>query len=72
MVLGLVLLLMNYKLEGAIFIGIGGIMFLLTLPLFILIIISFRPAGAKRAVHLFIAAVARLSRNHLNLSKFQG
>ena len=72
MVLGLVLLLMNYKLEGAIFIGIGGIMFLLTLPLFILIIISFRPAGAKRAVHLFIATVARLSRNNLNLSKFQG
>jgi uncharacterized protein (TIRG00374 family) len=72
MVLGLVLLLLNYTLEGAIFIGIGGIMFLLTLPLIILMIVSFRPKGAKRTVSLFIRGTARLTRNRLNLSKFQG
>ena len=51
MVLGLVLLLMNYTFEGTILIGIGGILLLLTLPLTILMIISFKPKGAKKAVN---------------------
>lgn len=71
MVLGLVLLLLNYKLEGAIFIGIGGIMLLLTLPLIILMVVSFRPKGTKRIVSLFIRGTARLTRNRLNLTKFE-
>ena len=71
MVLGLILLLLNYTLEGAIFIGIGGIMFLLTLPLIILMVVSFRPKGTKRIVSLFIRGTARLTRNRLNLTRFE-
>ena len=71
MVLGLVLLLMNYTFEGAILIGIGGVLLLLTLPLSILMIISFKPKGAKKAVNLFILGTARFTRNRINLSKFQ-
>lgn len=71
MVLGLVLLLLNYTLEGTIFIGIGGIMLLLTLPLIILMIVSFRPNGAKRIVNLVIHGTARLTRNRLNLCKYE-
>ena len=72
MVLGLILLLLNYSLAGAIFIGIGGIMFLLTLPLIILMVVSFRPKGTKRMVSLFIHSTARLTRNRLNLTKYEG
>ena len=71
MVLGLILLLLNYTFEGTILIGIGGILLLLTLPLTILMVISFKPKGAKRAVNWFIRGTARLSRNRVNLSKFQ-
>jgi uncharacterized protein (TIRG00374 family) len=71
MILGLILLLLNYTFEGTILIGIGGILLLLTLPLTILMIISFRPKGAKKAVNLLIRALARLTRNRVNLSKFQ-
>lgn len=71
MILGLVLLLLNYTLEGTILIGIGGILLLLTLPLTILMVISFKPKGAKRVVNWFIRGTARLSRNRVNLSKFQ-
>jgi uncharacterized protein (TIRG00374 family) len=62
---------LNYTFEGTILIGIGGIMLLLTLPLVFLIIISLRPTGAKKVVNLFIRGVARLTRNRLNLFKFQ-
>jgi uncharacterized protein (TIRG00374 family) len=72
MVLGLVLLLLNYTFEGTILIGIGGVLLLLTLPLSILMIISFKPKGAKKAVNLFIHGTARFTRNRINLSKFQG
>ena len=71
MILGLILLLMNYTFEGTILIGIGGILLLLTLPLTILMIISFKPKGAKKVVDWFIRGTARLTRNRLNLSKFQ-
>lgn len=71
MVLGLVLLTLNYSLAGMIFLGIGGVMFLLTLPLIILMIISFRPAGAKRLVSGVIRGLTRLSRGRLNLLKYE-
>ncbi|MCW3996465.1 MAG: flippase-like domain-containing protein [Candidatus Bathyarchaeota archaeon] len=71
MVVGLILLLLNYSLAGAIFIGIGLIMFLLTVPLIILLIVSFRPSGAKKLIHKFIAGTKRLTRNRLNLSKYE-
>jgi uncharacterized protein (TIRG00374 family) len=71
MVLGLVLLLLNYTFEGTILFGIGGVMLLLTLPLFFLMVISFKPKGAKKTVDLFVRGVARVSKNLFNLSKFQ-
>ncbi len=71
MVLGLVLLLLNYTFEGTILFGIGGVMLLLTLPLFFLMVISFKPKGAKKTVDLFVRGVARVSKNRFNLSKFQ-
>jgi uncharacterized protein (TIRG00374 family) len=46
-------------------------MLLLTLPLTILMVISFKPKGAKRAANLIIRGIARLTRNRVNLFKFQ-
>ncbi len=50
MVLGVVLLLLNYSFAGAVLFSIGGIMVLLTLPLIILLIVSFKPESAKKIV----------------------
>jgi hypothetical protein len=71
MILGLVFLLLNYSIEGIIFIGIGGVMTLITLPLIILLIISFYPKQAKKAVTMLIGGIKKASRDRLNLSKFQ-
>jgi uncharacterized protein (TIRG00374 family) len=71
MVLGLVLLVLNYSYESAILFSIGLVMVLLTLPLVVLLIISFRPEGAKKVVAAFIRGVGRLSRNRWNLGKFE-
>jgi uncharacterized protein (TIRG00374 family) len=46
-------------------------MVLLTLPLVVLLIISFRPEGAKRMVAFFIHGISRLSHNRWNLKKFE-
>ncbi len=71
MILGLVLLVLNYSLQSAILFSIGIVMVLLTLPLVILLIISFRPEGAKKVVAALMRGVARLSRNRWNLKKFE-
>ena len=71
MILGLVLLLLNYTFAGTILIGFGGVLLLLSLPLIILMVISFKPKGAKKAVTLFIHGLARLTLNRVNLSRFQ-
>jgi uncharacterized protein (TIRG00374 family) len=71
MILGLVLLLLNYSFESAILFSIGLVMVLLTLPLFVLLVISFRPEGAKKVVAAFIRGVGLLSRNRWNLKKFE-
>jgi uncharacterized protein (TIRG00374 family) len=72
MILGLVLLLLNYSFEGMILLGISGVMLLLTVPLFLLMVISFKPAGAKRLIGAFIRGLAQFTKNRVNLSKFQG
>ncbi len=55
MVLGLVLLVLNYSLsDNGIFLSIGGIMVLLTLPLAVLLVISFKPKEAKRIMGSFL------------------
>ncbi len=71
MVLGLVLLVLNYTFESAILFSIGFIMVLMTLPLVVLLILSFRPEGAKKAVAGFIRGLNRLSRNRWDLRKFE-
>src|SRR3972149_2256825 len=71
MILGLVLLLMNYRLEGSLLFTLGGIMLLLTLPLIILLTISFKPKGARKALAGFIRFLSRVGRKRWNLTKFK-
>ncbi len=71
MVLGLVLLILNYSYESAILFSIGIVMVLLTLPLVVLLVISFRPEGAKKVVAACIRGITVLSRNRWNLKKFE-
>jgi uncharacterized protein (TIRG00374 family) len=71
MVLGLVLLLLNYSFESSILFSIGTVMVLLTLPLVVLLVISFRPEGAKKVVAAFMHAISRLSKNRWNLKRFE-
>src|SRR3990172_6349887 len=54
MILGLVLLFLNYTFEGSLLITLGGIMLLLTLPLIILLTISFNPKGARKTLGLVV------------------
>jgi uncharacterized protein (TIRG00374 family) len=55
MILGLTLLLLNYNLpDNGILFSIAGIMVLLTLPLVILLTVSFKPKGAKRFLSFLI------------------
>ncbi len=61
-VLALILLLLNYQLEGSLLLTLGGIMLLLTLPLFILLLASFKPMGAKKLVSVLFRFLARLNR----------
>jgi uncharacterized protein (TIRG00374 family) len=54
MILGLVLLFFNYTLPGTILFSIGAILMLLTLPLVVLLVISFKPEGAKKVLSVFV------------------
>ncbi len=60
MILGIVLLVLNYKLAGSLLLSFGGIMVLLTLPLVILLGASFRPEGAKKIVAAVFRFASRL------------
>src|SRR4030066_2505087 len=71
MIVGLVLLFLNYTLPGTILFSIGFILLLLTLPLTVLLVISFRPKGAKKALRLLVSFLSRISRNRWKLDKFQ-
>ncbi len=71
MVLGLVLLLLNYSFESSILFSIGTVMVLLTLPLTILLVISFKPEGAKKVVAAVMHAISKLSSNRWNLKRFE-
>lgn len=71
MVIGLILLLMNYTLEGSILIALGGVMMLLTLPLIILLVVSFKLEGAKKVVAGFFRFVSRVGRNRWHLDEIQ-
>lgn len=72
MILGLVLLLLNYHLEGALLITLGGIMMLLTLPLIILLVVSFKLEGAKKVIAALFGFLSRISRKKERLKELQG
>jgi len=67
MVFGLILLFLNYTLEGSLLLTLGGIMVLLTLPLIILLSASFRPEGTKKIISGFFNSLSRLTKNRWNL-----
>jgi uncharacterized protein (TIRG00374 family) len=71
MILGLVLLLLNYTLEGAVLITLGGIMLLLTLPLFILLLASFKPERAKKIIADLFRFISRVGRNRWKVAAVQ-
>jgi uncharacterized protein (TIRG00374 family) len=71
MVLGFVLLLLNYTLEGSLLITLGGVMMLLTLPLIILLVVSFKLEGAKKVVAAFFRFLSRVGRKRWNLAVLQ-
>jgi uncharacterized protein (TIRG00374 family) len=68
MVLGLILLFLNYSLAGTILFSVGLIMVLLTLPLIVLLFISFKPEGAKKVLG-FLLRVLRLTRYQAGLER---
>src|SRR3990170_5573395 len=71
MILGLILLLLNYSLEGSLLFTLGGIMLLLTLPLIILLTISVKPEGARKVLAVFVRFLSRIGRKRWNLTKFK-
>jgi uncharacterized protein (TIRG00374 family) len=72
MIFGIVLLLLNYTLEGHLLISLGGIMILLTLPLVILLGASFRPEAAKTIVAAIFRGLRKLGGKRWDFSEVQG
>ncbi|MBE3116315.1 flippase-like domain-containing protein [Candidatus Bathyarchaeota archaeon] len=71
MVLGVILLLLNYTFEGTLLITLGGIMMLLTLPLIILLTASFKPESAKKIVASLFRFLSRIGKNRWHLSELE-
>jgi uncharacterized protein (TIRG00374 family) len=71
MLLGVALLLLNYSFEGTLLITLGGIMLLLTLPLIILLVASFRPTSALTIVAALFRFLAKMGRDRWHLDVLQ-
>ena len=71
MVVGFALLLLNYTIEGSLLITLGGVMMLLTLPLIILLVVSFKLEGAKKVIAALFHFLSRVNRNRWRLSELQ-
>jgi uncharacterized protein (TIRG00374 family) len=71
MVAGIILLLLNYTLEGSLLITLGGIMMLLTLPLIILLVVSFKLEGARKVIATLFRFFSRVGRNRWHLDELQ-
>lgn len=71
MILGIVLLLLNYTLESSLLITLGSIMLLLTLPLVILLLASFKPESAKKVVDYLFRFITRIGKNRLRLAALE-
>jgi uncharacterized protein (TIRG00374 family) len=63
MIAGIVLLMLNYTFEGSLLITVGGVMLLLTMPLAILLLASFKPNGAKKTVASLFRLLSRIRKN---------
>jgi uncharacterized protein (TIRG00374 family) len=63
MVFAIGLLLLNYNLAGSLIFSLAGILLLLALPLFILLLASFKPGWAKRLVDAFFSFLSRVMKN---------
>ncbi|MGE5637354.1 MAG: lysylphosphatidylglycerol synthase transmembrane domain-containing protein, partial [Chloroflexota bacterium] len=64
MLVGIALLVLNYTFEGSLLITLGGVMLLLTLPLVILLIASFRPNGAQKIVAALFRSLSKIRKNN--------
>lgn len=71
MVIGFVLLTLNCTLEGSLLITIGAVMILLTLPLIILMVVSFKLEGAKKVIAVLFGFLSRLGKNRWRLDDLQ-
>jgi uncharacterized protein (TIRG00374 family) len=71
MIVGIVLLMLNYTFEGSLLITLGGVMLLLTMPLGILLVASFKPNGAKKIVASLFGFVSRIRKNRWHLGELQ-
>jgi len=71
MILGIVLLLLNYTLEGSLLLALGGVMMLLTLPLIILLVVSFKLEGAKKVIAGLFRFLSRVGRNRWHFAELQ-
>jgi uncharacterized protein (TIRG00374 family) len=66
-VLSIILLFLNYTLESSVLFTLGGVMMLLTLPLVILLIASFKLSASKKIVAALFRFISRVGRNRLKL-----
>jgi uncharacterized protein (TIRG00374 family) len=72
MIVGLTFLLLTYKIQdNVILTAIGGILVLLTMPVVVLLLISFNPEAAKKALALLIRFVSKIVGKRWNPAKFQ-
>src|SRR3990172_13401434 len=72
MILGLTLLLLTYDLpDNGILLLIAGVMVLLTLPLVVLLTVSFKPKGAKKFMSFLIRLLTRVNGKRWNLTNLQ-
>ena len=71
MLLGVGLILLNYSFEGSLLLTLGVIMTLLTLPLVILMIASFRPNSAKKVIAALFRFLSYFSKKRERLDSLQ-
>jgi uncharacterized protein (TIRG00374 family) len=71
MVIGFVLLLLNYTLEGSLLITLGAVMMMLTSPLILLLVVSFKLEGARKVVAALFRFLSRIGRKRWHFDELQ-
>ncbi len=72
MIFALTLLIINYRLETSLLISLGSIILLLTLPLAVLLLASFKPVAAKKIVTHLFNSLSRIFKNRATLATLEG